>query len=240
MFGAVSMSKTDITRTVLGEADQPGISLVDRVVKITRERILSGEYEPGARLRLHHLAEEAGVSLIPVREALRILEADRLVVTVPNKGARVADLSIEDMRDLYATRILLESAALRTARPLSREKAESLRQTLVLMRAANEADDRDTFLKLHRQFHFGLYAQTTSNWLSNLIEVLWNHTERYQRLSLPARHDGAEAEHRRVLHALEKGENENAAGAIQTHLETTARLVEDGYRAGTELRAAQA
>jgi DNA-binding GntR family transcriptional regulator len=234
------MSETDIIKTVSSEADQPGISLVDRVVRITRKRILSGEYEPGARLRLHHLAEEAGVSLIPVREALRILEADRLVVTVPNKGARVADLSIEDMQDLYATRILLESAALRTARPLSREKAASLRQTLVLMRAANEVDDRDTFLELHRQFHFGLYAQTTSNWLSNLIEVLWNHTERYQRLSIPIRHDGAEAEHRRVLRALEKGHNEDASEALQTHLETTARLVEDGYRAGTEQRAAQA
>lgn len=234
------MSKTDSKKTATGGGDQPGISLVDRVVTIARERILSGEYEPGARLRLHHLAEEAGVSLIPVREALRILEADRLVVTVPNKGARVADLSIEDMRDLYATRILLESAALRTSRPLSRGQAASLKETLLLMRAANEADERDKFLELHRQFHFGLYAQTTSNWLSNLIEVLWNHTERYQRLSLPARHDGAEAEHRRVLRALEKGENENAAAAIQTHLESTARLVEDGYRASSELRSAQA
>lgn len=233
------MSKTDNKKTVSREVDQSGISLVDRVVRITRERILSGEYEPGARLRLHHLAEEAGVSLIPVREALRILEADRLVVTVPNKGARVADLSIEDMRDLYATRILLESAALRTARPLSREDAASLRQTLAHMRAATEADDRDTFLELHRQFHFGLYDQTTSKWLSNLIEILWNHTERYQRLSIPVRHDDGEAEHRRVLRALEMGDNEDAAGALQTHLESTARLVEEGYGAGIGLRTAE-
>ncbi|MCH7667810.1 MAG: GntR family transcriptional regulator [Acidobacteria bacterium] len=219
--------------------DGSDVSLVDRVVTITRERILSGEYEPGARLRLQKLAGEAGVSLIPVREALRILEAERLVVSVANKGSRVADLSVEDMRDLYATRILLETAALRSARPLSGDAAAELRQTLAAMKAAHEAADFDTMLRLHRQFHFGLYAQTTSPWLSYLIDILWNHTERYQRLSIPFRHDGADAEHLRVLRALEKGDNEGAARSLQTHLESTARLVEEAYSIGTVLRTAE-
>jgi len=219
-------------------AEGPGLSLVDRAVAVTRERILTGEYEPGARLRLHQVAGEAGVSLIPVREALRILEAERLVVTVPNKGARVADLSFEDMRDLYATRILLEAAALRTARPLAKEDADAIRKTLSDMKAAYEADDQDRMLVLHRQFHFGLYEQTTSPWLSYLIDILWKHTERYQRLSIPLRHDGADAEHQRVFRALEKGDNEAAARALEVHLESTARLVESGYQAGAELRAA--
>lgn len=234
------MSTNTYEQMTKDNSGETGLSLVDRVVKITRERILNGEHEPGARLRLNQLAGEAGVSLIPVREALRVLEAERLVVTVPNKGARVADLSIEDMRDLYATRILLESAALQTARPLSGEDAAGLRRSLADMKAAYEADDPDTMLQLHRQFHFGLYAQTTSPWLSYLIDILWLHTERYQRLSIPLRHDGADAEHRRVFHALEKGDNEGAATALQVHLESTARLVEAGYRAGAALRTAEA
>lgn len=234
------MSTKDNEKMTTNRGDEPGFSLVDRVVVTTRERILSGEYEPGARLRLQQLAEESGVSLIPAREALRILEAERLVVTVPNKGARVADLSIEDMRDLYETRILLEAAALHSARPLSRKDADGLRQTLADMKVAHIADDQDTMLQLHRQFHFRLYAQTPSPWLSYLIEILWNHTERYQRLSIPFRHDGADAEHRRMLRALEKRDNEGAARAIQVHLESTARLVEDGYRADGELRTVEA
>ncbi len=234
------MSTNDNEGSTTERGGEPGPSLVDRTVAITRERILTGEYEPGARLRLHQLAGEAGVSLIPVREALRILEAERLVVTVPNKGARVADLSFEDMRDLYATRILLEAAALRTARPLARKDADAMRETLSDMKAAYEADDQDKMLVLHRQFHFGLYEQTTSPWLSYLIDILWKHTERYQRLSIPLRHDGADAEHRRIFRALDKGDNEGAAGALQVHLESTARLVEEGYRAGAELRAAGA
>ena len=220
--------------------DRSDLSLVDRVVVITRDRILSGEYEPDSRLRLHQLAEETGVSLIPVREALRILEAERLVVTVPNKGARVASLSVEDMHDLYETRILLETAALRNARPLSAEDAARLSETLTDMKAAHEADDHDTMLQLHRQFHFGLYAQTTSPWLSYLIDILWNHTERYQRLSIPFRRDGADAEHRLVFRALKKGDNEGAAKAMHTHLEATARLVESGYSATDEVRTAEA
>ena len=234
------MSAKNSEQTTTDSSEDRTLSLVDRVVAITRERILTGEYEPGARLRLHQLAGEAGVSLIPVREALRILEAERLVVTVPNKGARVADLSVEDMRDLYATRILLETAALQTARALSLEDAAALRQMLTDMKAAHEADNRDTMLLLHRQFHFGLYTQTTSPWLSYLIDILWKHTERYQRLSIPLRHDGADVEHRRVFRALENGDNEGAARALQVHLESTARLVEEGYRAGAKLRAGEA
>lgn len=216
------------------ESTPAGPSLVDRVVAITRERILSGEYEPGSRLRLQQLAREAGVSLIPVREALRTLEAERLVTTVPNKGARVTALSVDDMRDLYATRILVETAALRTAEPLSRDDAQRLRGILGKMQEAHDADDRDTMLALHREFHFGLYAQTSSPWVSYLIDILWKHTERYQRLSIPFRHDGAHAEHRRVLRALEQGDSEGAAEAMRVHLESTARLVEQGYRHGVD------
>ena len=95
-------------------------------------------------------------------------------------------------------------------------------------------------LELHREFHFGLYALTSSPWVSYLIDILWNHTVRYQRLSLPFRHDGAHAEHRRVLRALEQGDNETAAEAMRLHLEATARLVEKGYEKSATSQAAQA
>ncbi len=97
------------------------VSLVDRVLDFVRDRILSGEYEPGARLRLQPLAEESGASLIPVREALRILETERLVETIPNRGARVAGISREDMEDLYRVRVLLETEAVRLSPPMTDE-----------------------------------------------------------------------------------------------------------------------
>ncbi len=206
------------------------VSLVDQVLGYVRDRILSGEYEPGARLRLQPLAEESGASLIPVREALRILEAERLVETIPNRGARVAPISRDDIDDLYRTRILLETHAVRESPPMpDEEKAEYL-EILDQIQEASKADDEDRVLKLHRQYHFGLYNRTSSTWLPTLIDLLWKHTERYQRLSLPFRHDAADDEHRGVLLALLEGDSDKAAEALHTHLKTTARLVGDAYQ----------
>lgn len=205
------------------------VSLVAQVLNFVRARILSGEYEPGARLRLQLLAQEAGASLIPVREALRILEAERLVETIPNRGAKVASISRKDMEDLYRVRILLETSAIKESQPLTEEEAAEFSDILDELKAAALTGDSDKALALHRQYHFGLYGRTESEWLLNLIDLLWKHTERYQRLALPFRHDGADDEHRTVLSYLKDGDPDGAANALRTHLETTGRLVAEAY-----------
>lgn len=206
------------------------VSLVDRVLDFVRDRILSGEYEPGARLRLQPLAEESGASLIPVREALRILETERLVETIPNRGARVAGISREDMEDLYRVRVLLETEAVRLSPPMTDEEVDRFTAILDELKRAATAGDDDLVLKLHRQYHFGIYERIPSRWLSTLIDLLWKHTERYQRLSLPFRHHAADHQHRDVLGALAAGDPGAAADALRVHLETTARLVGDAYQ----------
>src|SRR5688572_16986824 len=105
--------------TVRGSADgaPQGRSSVDRLEDALRERILSGAYPPGSRLILSKVAQEHSVSFIPVREALQRLETERLVSFEPNRGARVAEISIADMRDIYETRVVLEQHAIRTAMP---------------------------------------------------------------------------------------------------------------------------
>src|SRR5918994_6286654 len=92
-------------------------SSVELVYQRTRRAILTGDYPPGSPLRLQELAARSGVSMIPVREALRLLEAEGFVESIPNRGARVAPLSLEDMLDVYRTRIVLEVEALRQAMP---------------------------------------------------------------------------------------------------------------------------
>jgi len=205
-------------------------SLVDQVLTLTRQRILSGEYAPGSRLPVHMLADESGASLIPVREALRVLEAERLVESIPNRGARVTPLSIDDMEDLYSVRILLETEALRQARPLDPDEVAKLTELLERMRAAVAADDIDLMMALHRQYHFALYSRTESSWMPYIIDILWKHAERYQRLALAFRHDGADLEHRSVLEALARGDNDRAAEDLKAHLETTGRLVSEAHR----------
>lgn len=206
-------------------------SLVERVLSMTRERILSGVYPPGSRLRLQMLAKESGASLIPVREALRVLETERLVESIPNRGARVAPLSLDDMQDLYSVRILLETEAVRHARPLDREEEAELTALLDDLKQASASDHIARVLELHRRYHFALYGRTESSWQPYLIDLLWKHTERYQRLSLAFRHDAADPEHRAVLEALAQGDNDMAASALRAHLETTAKLVIEAYQA---------
>lgn len=224
---------------VLTDRTEP-VSLVDQVLDFVRARILSGEYEPGARLRLQPLAEESGASLIPVREALRILEAERLVETIPNRGAKVAGISREDMEDLYRVRILLETQAIKESEPLTEEEVTEYQAVLDQLQEAARAGDDDLALRLHRQYHFGLYSRTHSRWLLTLIDLLWKHTERYQRLALPFRHDAADHEHRGVLAPLAEGDPEAAAEALRAHLETTARLVAEAYPPEAETEAEEA
>ena len=82
-----------------------------------RDAIIDGEFPPGSPLRHNELTNAFGVSLIPIREAMRKLEVERLVDSTPNKGARVASVSLDDVRDVYQTRIALETEALRRAWP---------------------------------------------------------------------------------------------------------------------------
>ncbi len=217
--------------------DEPSPSLVDQVLLHTRQRILTGEYPPGSRLRLHRLARESGVSLIPVREALRILEAERLVHTVPNKGATVAELSMEDLKDLYAVRKQLESDAVASSPPLADEEIEHLEEILDELAKANERNDIPRAMELHRAFHFGLYERGRSDWRIHLIDTLWNHAERYQWLSLAERHDAAFAEHHRIIEELQKGDRKKAGTALRQHLATTQRLLEEAYADKVRLRA---
>ena len=204
-------------------------SSVARVVVATRRRVLSGEYAPGTRLRIHELAQTSGVSAIPVREALRILEAERLVESVPNRGPAVARLSIRDLNDLYIVRMQLEPLAVSMTKQLTPNEAKSLMSLLAELDEATEADDLEVILDLHRRFHFSLYERSESPWLLHLIAVLWSHAERYQCLSIGPRRVAASTEHLAMIRALESGAIAGAANLLHDHLESTRSLLEEVY-----------
>src|SRR4051794_12477940 len=156
-------------------------SSVELVYQRTRRAILTGDFAPGSPLRLQELAARNGVSMIPVREALRLLEAEGFVEVIPNRGARVAPLSMEDMLDVYQTRITLEVEALRQAvprtTPATIAQARRLNNRIVkqfTQKGYAEYED-------HRAFHFTLYEPSGSKWLMRLIGIVWDHTERYRR-----------------------------------------------------------
>jgi DNA-binding GntR family transcriptional regulator len=200
-------------------------SSVQLVYERTRRAIIDGTHAPGSPLRIHQLAAENGVSLIPVREAIRMLAADALVEVVPNRGARVAPLSLDDMLDMYRTRIVLEGEALRQAAPrftpAMLAEARGLIQTFVS--ALAQRDERA--YEHHRTLHFLLYEPSQSRWLLRLITILWDHTERYRRFSMPrVTSDSVTEEHGAILDCLESGDVDGAVVAPQSHLEHSIRF----------------
>jgi len=210
------------------------ISLVEQVYDSTRRAILEGRYKPGQRLRLQDIAQENGVSFIPVREALRLLEAGRLVEIIPNKGARVSDISEEDMMDAYRLRILLECKAVELAAALiSKEELAEADQYYTEMIGAFSAGDVETSSLTHRAFHLTLYRAARSPWLIHLIELLMSNTDRYRRLLTPARptskHLGEiRRQHADILQAVRVGDPARAAETLRAHLQNT----QERYSAG--------
>ena len=205
------------------------VNLVDRVYRSLRAGIVGGTYAPDTPLRLQALAKTNGVSLIPVREALRLLERERLVVATPNKGARVAPISLECLRDLYQVRKVVEAEALSLAAPkLSASALSELRSLVIGMADLFATADKTGYLRLHRQFHFGIYEKSDSTWLMHMIETLWGHADRYIHLAVRYERSAEEVllEHLRILDKIGCGDFEGACSALRDDLDHTIQRVQ--------------
>jgi DNA-binding GntR family transcriptional regulator len=227
--------KTRLPENVGGEYATAAVgktSIVDRVEDALRERILSGSYAPGSRLVLARLAEEHGVSFIPVREALQRLESERLVRFELHRGARVTEISIADMRDIYETRVVLEQHAIRTAIPLATDSQLARADRALDEMAAGFAAGRERqAFAAHQAFHFSLYEPAGSAWTMHSIRQLWASAERYVRLAVAVRPAPKlfVAEHREILDAVVGGDVEAAVESLTANLRTTERLLTENY-----------
>lgn len=151
--------------------DRPTIA--ESVAARLRELILTGKLPPGTPLRLSRVATRMGVSVMPIREAIRILEAERLVTVEPRRGASVARLTIDDIEEVYAIRSALESlAAKHGTRNIDAKDMKAMRRAFDAMVRASKAGDTGAFLLHDRQFHALLYAASGRHQLVARIDEL--------------------------------------------------------------------
>jgi DNA-binding GntR family transcriptional regulator len=204
-------------------------TLAEKAFDRLHQAIIQGEIPPGERLPIEELAETLDMSPMPIREALRRLDAAGLVEHVPHRGARVRELSIEDLREVYEARLALEPLAVaHAAERFSDEDAarasDALRRHVDAYRHATPAEA----FAAHTEFHFALYNAANSRWLTRLITPLWESSERY-RMALPARYRRAleerRAEHERILAACVAHDPVTAARELHDHLAVTANSV---------------
>lgn len=193
----------------------------EAVAEALRKAIYLGELPGGTRLNQDEIAAKFGVSRIPVREALRQLEAEGLVQIIPHRGAVVSTLSPEELRELYEIRITLESLAVRRAIPnVTMDVVQELERLLAEL---ERTEDPLTWLDLNREFHNALYAPSGLKRLCHLIDTLRRNTERYLRIYVGplGRIPLAQREHRKILEAYRERDADTAVAALQEHLSNT-------------------
>jgi DNA-binding GntR family transcriptional regulator len=185
----------------------------DMAYEDLRSRILSGQVLPGTHLNIGGVAQELGISEIPVRESIKRLEAEGLIKFVAHKGAMVTRLSREEIEELYQIRTELESLAMsRAAQVITPEQVAHLRQTLVAMADAEAAGDADEYSRLHHEFHMRIYTAQSYKRLVAMITELWDATNWAGTVFATGRTGGATAaEHEPIVDALAAGDGEAAA-----------------------------
>ncbi|ADB52308.1 GntR family transcriptional regulator [Conexibacter woesei] len=224
-------------RAAAAAADAPAIARParqtagDQAEEAVFEAIMDGKIPPGSPLRLQELAEQLGMSIMPVREALRRLEGLGLVEIVAHKGAWVRPLTLEDLHDTYFTRLNLECLAMRTAAGrFSAEDGAVAREALDEHVAARRRGDQVGARNAHERFHFTMYRACGSDWLVRSIGPAWRNSERYRVESMrhPAHVARRAEEHVQMLAALEEGDAEAAVALLASHLRSSVELVAAG------------
>lgn len=194
----------------------------ETVLAQLRSAIASGLLLPGEQVRQDALAERFGVSRVPLREALKILEGEGQVIYHPHRGYFVAELDLADLREVYRIRDLLENEAIRTAVPQigDGDLAEAESAVLDVERAA-AADDLPAMTAANRRFHFVLIEAAGMPRLSRLVRILWDATDAYRTryYADPSHRQSVIAEHREIIDAVRAGDTETAVEVLRRHRE---------------------
>ena len=210
--------KEQFLRETLGD-EQPPAHLARAVIEEKlRSAILEGRLPAGIALRQQELATLFGVSRMPVREALRQLEAQSLLRVETHKGAVVAPLINEDATDAYALRILLESEALRQSIPLL--TAEDISDARGYIEQLEVETDYSVMGTLNRQFHMTLYSKAHNKRLLKLVEDGLNEEERFLRFNLKQMNLGkvSQHDHLELLEMAAAGDVAATVEALTHHL----------------------
>jgi DNA-binding GntR family transcriptional regulator len=215
----------DIRKVDLPEARQA----IPHVHAYLRECILDGTLSPGTKLSQVSLAAQLGISRTPLREVLRMLQEEGLVEIEPNQRTRVAGLDPQELDDVYASRILLETLALSmTIGHFGAEARAEAKRMLTAMRRAAKAGDFDAWFAAHTDYH-RICTAAAGEAMQRQLRAFADRTTRYIRiyqLSEPGSWQAAgDVEHAAILEALIADDEQGALTEMAHHLERTALRV---------------
>jgi DNA-binding GntR family transcriptional regulator len=207
-----------------------------------RAAIFEGKFKPGEWLRQEKIAQELGVSQMPVREALKELAADGLIEHVPYRGARVIAFLVEDIADLYEHRAFLEGrAAAAAATNITAEELNELRFLMDEMLRNNAPEAVNVYRELNRRFHQVIFTASRREYLIRALNQMWaafptmliaNFAATADQ-PLPERDNPDIIEHSAIIVALENHDAAQAEAAVSEHILTTGRQLLKSLRTAT-------
>ncbi|WP_330401021.1 GntR family transcriptional regulator [Sporanaerobium hydrogeniformans] len=196
-------------------------SLREKVFATMRESILEGRYKPGEVLRETVIAAELHVSRTPVREAIRKLELEGLVQSIPNKETIVTGISEEDVQDIFKIRNRLEGlAGSMAAERVTKEELVEMEEILTLTAFYIGKEDCSHVLELDHRFHDCIYKATKSKILMHLLSDYHSYIQkvRKQSVEIPGRMQRLLEEHTAIYKAIEEGDGKKAENLMNKHV----------------------
>jgi DNA-binding GntR family transcriptional regulator len=187
-----------------------------------RRAIVAGRYRPGQRVGQEEIADHLGVSLAPVREALRALEQEGQVVYRPRRGYFITELHVADLEEIYALRALLEERAVRRTLPaLDEDAVERIALAARDCAIAAETGDVAAELEANRRFHFGMLESPDQAHTMRLIRLLWDSTEAYRAMYYNSPQERAKTveAHDEILAAVRRRDVDVVVAALNEHRE---------------------
>lgn len=212
---------------VHGRGSAPPETIVDYVTEKIRRRIVLGKLVAGERVPLYALAEEFGVSRVPLREAVRQLEAEGLLDNVPRRGAIVRRLNRRDLEDAFRVLNDIEIIAVkRAARASDASVIADMRYWSERMHGLDREGISEDMLEAHRAFHFALFDAAGDGILLRHLKMLWHTCERYVMHGMPDhdRQTSAQGEHLALIDLVEAKDATGASKLLEQHLKNSLKF----------------
>jgi DNA-binding GntR family transcriptional regulator len=202
-----------VSTAALGTAQQHALDWL-------RRAIVTGDLRPRQRVNQEDVAERMGLSVAPVREALRALEQEGQVTYLPRRGYFVTELRMADLEEIYALRRVLEGRAAREALPaIGPDALARIEAAAADCGAAAAAGDVAGELAANRRFHFAILAAPANPHAMRMIRMLWDSTEAYRALyyNSPEERDRSLEAHERILAALRARDADRLVAELDAH-----------------------
>ncbi|MFN0154795.1 MAG: GntR family transcriptional regulator [Gaiella sp.] len=195
-----------------------------------RHDLLAGEIKPGERIKVAELEKRFGVSHIPIREAVRRLESEGLIVAMPQRAAVAAGVDLDDLAGLYDLRRIIECDVIRrSAATMTDAQIDTVRNALERLETVADDHDSSLFWDLHRDFHWALLEPGATAWIQRVLDQIWLASQRYVRLFVTKTVEDAMRDHRLLYDLCGQRDGAGAAELLRRHLDRTELTVRQAF-----------